>query len=267
MTGRTHKLSGKLMASLMFVGLSSEKLITGISYLMGHDFSEITAKITTGTYWLDVFESIAILVLLRIIAKAASVIPDYDQKADSMPNKDSLLAKFFNKLLGILGAHHRSRHTHSIDLSLIFCAGIVFVSAYFTGSTSVTTVLAGGIACGILSHIVADMFNGTGVHITFLSKKMVSFVPKRVNTPLLLLLGVTMMGVGTFVVLATHYSLAGLILCSISSLLGAIFVGFAICCRGMRFNTGGQWEDIFYKVTNVIDVITTTVAFLICFII
>lgn len=277
MTGHTHKLCGKFLASVAFVGISVDTVLDKFNSvaqsiessfddtLFGSSAKSALQPYFTAEHIEAIVRSIVALMMLRIVAKAASVVPDYDQKAEGMPDKHNTTAKLINFLLTITGAHHRSRHTHSLDLTLIFSAVIVYFSIRCTGVNSVITLFAIGVASGLMSHIVADMFNNTGVWPTFWSRKKVAFVPKQVNSLLLGTLGLGLMIASGWVAffIATDVMFG---VCIIFCLMGGMLLVIAICCKGMKFNTGNQWEDIFYKAILFVDNIVTFIALLICFV-
>ena len=276
MTGRTHKLCGKLCGSMTFVGLSMnqiynhyEKLVIDISKASNADgfigLELILDKLSTSTYWLTAINCIIMLVLIRIIAQFTSVFPDFDQNADTIPYKEAIPARIINKTLKLFKAHHRSRQTHSIDLTLIFGFAILFGAIQFTGTNSVTTIFAIGLTCGLVSHIISDMFNSTGVYPVFWAPKKIAFVPKKVNSLLLSSVGllIIFMSSGGAVIFKTTLALA---ICIASSLIGGTLIVIAICCRGMTFTTGGQWEEMFYKAIHIADCVVTIIACLACFI-
>lgn len=279
MTGRTHKLSGELLGSITFVGLSLNHLYNQYEtafMAIEHsiyasildvqiDKANVFSTLLTQTYWSKVINSIVFLILLRMIAKFTSVFPDFDQTADTMPYKESLLAKLFNRTLHLLGAHHRSRHTHSIDLTLLLCSILLLVSIKITSIASIATLFVIGLTCGLVSHIIADMFNSTGVWPVFWARRKIAFVPKKVNSLLLGTLGLAVMIISaiTAVILASPIAFGVCIACGLG---GGTLVVIAICCNGMTFTTGGQWEEMFYKAINIVDKIVTCIAFITCFI-
>lgn len=265
MTGRTHKLSGKVIASLLFIALNFEPLLTTLKlFLVQNDFT-VLKVMNFKTEWQTILTAFAMLLMLRMTSKVTSPLPDLDQQPQSIPYKDSLLAKVLNKVLLALNQHHRSHATHTISITIVQCAVLAILSLSFFSKTSLITVLLLGYTCGISSHILADMFNGTGVYLFFLSKRKVAFVPKKVNSLKLIIISLFMSLLGVAILIVPEILFwrgFGIILI----LIACSVFGVAVCCKGMTFTTGGQWENIFYKVVNVLDVAATTLACIICFI-
>lgn len=265
MTGRTHKLSGKVIASLAFISLNFETLL--VTLKSGLLQSNLTVlKITNfKTEWKTVLTALAMLLMLRTFSKVTSVLPDLDQQSQAIPYKDNLIARFVNKILLALNQHHRSHATHTISTTVVISVILAILSLSYFSKTSLVTVVTLGYACGIVSHILADMFNGTGVYPFLFSKKKVAFVPRKVNSFKLIIISLSMLLV-SIITLILPQLIAWRGVGIVVILIACSLFGVAVCCRGMTFKTGGQWENIFYKVVNVLDVAATTLACMICFI-
>ena len=263
MTGPTHKLSGKVVGSVAFVALNFDPLLdTVYSYMSDGTLGAVKVFDIKNT-WRAIISALAVLIILRTFSKVTSVLNDLDQQPQSIPYKESIVARLFNRLLLALGQHHRSRLTHTIDIGLLWSVGLLVGGLQFFDWQSPVMLLIIGYVCGFSSHIIADMFNGTGVYLTIFSKKHVAFVPKKVNSLKLTLVGLLLLAVGVAGVAIPAISCAGMSIVLI--IIACSLFGTAICCKGMTFTTGGKWEDIFYKVVNVVDVAVTTLACIICF--
>lgn len=265
MTGRTHKLSGKVIASLAFISLNFEPLVNILRTGLAEDSLSVLKIVNVKTEWKAILTSLALLIMLRTFSKITSVLPDLDQQSQSIPYKDNILARLINKILLTLHQHHRSHLTHTITLTLIVSTALVLLSLCYFPVTSLISVIAIGYVCGITSHILADMFNGTGVYLFLFSKKKVAFVPRKVNSFKLIIASLATVLVSVILLILPQladYRGVGIVLI----LIACSLFGVAACCKGMTFTTGGQWENIFYKVVNVLDVAATTLACIICFI-
>lgn len=265
MTGETHRLCGKTAASAVFIGLNAEPFIE--LYKTGFDLESLKAiKVLHITdTWTTIVTSLAILLTLRIFARMTSVLNDLDQQPGAIPYKGNKLAKICNSILQILGQHHRSHATHTIFIQIAVSALLIFVGLKFFERTSIVVLVIFGFICGTASHIIADMFNGVGVYILPICKKKAALVPKKINSAALKVIG-TFLVVLSIVGYLTSYIDVELYALVIISLVGLFLIYIGIKFKNMRFNTGNQWENIFFKLTNILDNVLTTLAWLICFI-
>lgn len=123
------------------------------------------------------------LPILISTAKYGALFPDLDQGAKDK----SIINLFIYKIIILTGGKHRSRHTHSVDITLL----AVMISLnlpnalYEAGKITiinkeVMTLLLVGFTSGWVSHIIADMLTSDGVYfLSFLNKK-IALVPKRI---------------------------------------------------------------------------------------
>ena len=264
MTGRTHKLGGKVAGSVAFVAINFNSLYSTLSNGINKESLSVLKAWNIKDTWQSILSAFAILMILRAFSKITSVLSDLDQQSNAIPYKDSLLALLLNKILLALGQHHRSRLTHTLLISLVVSAALIIGGLQFFTWDSPLMLVVMRYVCGIMSHKIEDMFNGTGIYLLPFSKKTVAFVPKKVHSGRLVIISLILAaaGVGCMFVPNIPVHILGVILIIIACSL----LGMAICCRGMTFTTGGDWENIFYKVVDVLDIVVTTIAILVCFI-
>ncbi|GHU56142.1 hypothetical protein AGMMS49975_18950 [Clostridia bacterium] len=125
-------------------------------------------------------------------AMLGGVAPDLDVPWENVPEKNPI--KFvLNKLIYLAGDGHRSRLTHSIDLTILMCAAFVFserildiIKGYtdvaLTQSTlDIAALILLGFISGWVSHILADMATSAGVRLVFWGNTKVRFFPKKIG--------------------------------------------------------------------------------------
>ena len=215
--------------------------------------------------------SLASLCLFILSARLGGAFPDWDQVWGSVPYK-GFAAFITNKIIHATGGKHRSRHTHSIDISIIVCVALMYLSFKTFGAQSFIFVLAAGFASGWISHLVADGFTHDGIYLSFLSKRRnIRFVPKQIKCGSVVVMSVIVTSVSYVYNFAVNYSdavkssvdkifaealhnsIPNIIFC-----LVAIVVG--IRYNGMRFKTGEEWEGIFRKFMLVLSFVTGAMA-------
>lgn len=158
MLGRTHRAGGTFAMLLTFTIMKHKGLL----------LPEVNDLVQLG--------------IMYPICSWASIAPDLDHGADSIPDKDPV-SILINKLLKLSGAKHRSWQTHS----LLVTGGFLFIlymlinmySKYSGGQSidwMILRLLLIGFSVGVLSHLILDMFSTAGVHI-WPGFKM-RFVPK-----------------------------------------------------------------------------------------
>lgn len=196
MTGKTHKRWGVCGVYIVFALL----LWFGFEFVdFGLGYGGVRGAMV----------GVLHLALMVCASHVGSVFPDYDHDKSSI-SEYTLVAAVVSNLCKLFHDGHRSRLTHSWDISLLFCGG-TFVCAYFltNGFTEYAPelwiVALGGFWIGYLWHLLMDMMNGVGVYFSVFSKHKVAFVPRKFF--------------------------------------------------GLKFVTGGAWEEFCYKVGRVIDVI------------
>lgn len=265
MTGETHRLCGKMVASASFIGLNVGPVID--LYKSGFEAQsllETKAWHITET-WPVIATALISLLTLRMFARMTSVLNDLDQQPKAIPYKGNWLARMLNKLLQKTGQHHRSHATHTVFTQIAISVLLAYTSIKFFGNNSVVTIAAFGFICGTASHIFADMFNGVGVYLLPIYKKKVAFVPRKVNHVLLkaissLLISISIGCYAVPMIIIPTYILI------IVLLIGLFLFYFGIKYKNMVFNTGNQWEEIFFKLIGLLDRFLTALACLICFI-
>lgn len=126
------------------------------------------------------------LIITIQFSKAGALFPDVDHHWNSVKEKTAV-NWVINKIIHLTGGKHRSWQTHSIDIVTVFCilcfiAPDYLLSKGFIGAVDkeiLSTVMI-GFALGWVSHILADMLNGTGVRLFCWRRKMIAFVPKAI---------------------------------------------------------------------------------------
>ena len=125
------------------------------------------------------------LIIIIQFSKVGALFPDVDHNWQNVKEKTAV-NWVINKIIHITGGKHRSWQTHSIDITAGFCFLSAFLPEYLLtqGSINVVdkeilSVVMVGFSLGWVSHILADMLNGTGVRLVCWNKKHVAFVPKQ----------------------------------------------------------------------------------------
>ena len=160
MTGKTHRRFSICFAYIMII------------LLYEFNLSEVN-------YYL----SIPIVIL---IAQWGAKMPDFDHEWQNVGYKTTF-SRIINILIHITGGKHRSWQTHSLDIWTWFTllSYILPIRLYNLGKLSkvneeIALLVLLSVSTGWLSHLFADMLNGTGIRLVFFSKKTIAFVPKKI---------------------------------------------------------------------------------------
>ena len=123
------------------------------------------------------------LIITIQFSKLGGLFPDVDHHWQNVKDKNAV-NWVINKLIHITGGKHRSWQTHSIDITILytilsFILPNMLLEKQIIGAVDkeILGVIMVGFALGWLSHIIADMLNGTGVRLVCWNKKHVALVP------------------------------------------------------------------------------------------
>lgn len=146
MLGKTHVLGGTVASLALFCGMQKYgMLIEGVPELL-----QLGVILPYGIW--------------------TSTLPDYDQDKESRAEANPinlLIQKFFR----ILGTPHRGFASHVAPVLITLVVLKVFCNTSSIGGALLTLIMQGCFA-GLFSHLVLDMFNGSGV-----TKYHLRFVP------------------------------------------------------------------------------------------
>lgn len=120
-------------------------------------------------------------------SKMGALLPDVDHDWEYV--KEKTVPNFiFNKLIHLTGGKHRSRHTHSVDITVIINI-IAWVLPKYLFEINVLTnevdmvllsTMLVGLGMGLISHIICDALNGVGVYLFCWGKWKVSLLPTKI---------------------------------------------------------------------------------------
>ncbi len=159
MTGKTHRRFSVSFAYILII------------LLYEYNISEVNYYLT--------------IPIVLLIAQWGAKMPDFDHEWQNVGYKTTF-SRIINILIHITGGKHRSWQTHSLDIwtwySLL--AYILPIRSYNLGKLSkvneeIAILIFLSISAGWLSHLFADMLNGTGIRLFCFSKKTIAFVPKK----------------------------------------------------------------------------------------
>jgi inner membrane protein len=174
MTGKVHKAAG------IVFGVAS---IVVVSYF-GDEHLAITYNETLST---EIIEGIKFgdVVKNTIIVLASwfgSILPDIDHPTSTISKKFTLLSIPYRILQFIFGKFKSTKHFvghRGITHSLLFLSIPIIIGLFFVTNEWIVVGLF-GLSVGILSHLVMDMFNPTGVPLLLpLSKHKFRLLPKK----------------------------------------------------------------------------------------
>lgn len=120
--------------------------------------------------------------VLLMASRYGAVLPDIDHHWGSVPDKTTP-NRILNGFIRLTGGKHRSWHTHSWDIYLVFLL-IVILFPYSAleplgvPTVSVLSLLLYGVLLGWGSHLFADMLTPAGVRLFCWSKFKLRLVPK-----------------------------------------------------------------------------------------
>lgn len=110
-----------------------------------------------------------------VSAKIGSEFPDYDWEYSKLYKK-TLGAFIISKLIQKTGGKHRSRHTHSLDISLLSFVFVNLILRYVSNigisffDIQLLSLILYGICLGWVSHVVCDMFTYNKVRLFLVFK-------------------------------------------------------------------------------------------------
>lgn len=125
--------------------------------------------------------------IVMAISKYGALFPDIDHEWKNVGNK-TVLNRVLNFLIRHTGGKHRSRHTHSLDICLIFTilscilpkhlCDIGYISSI---NREVMILISISFASGWISHLFSDLLTIGGIRILFWQRKVVKIVPKQIG--------------------------------------------------------------------------------------
>lgn len=109
----------------------------------------------------------ALYILLLIISSKSSMLgvnfPDYDQSNINLCPSRDFFGKIVFGIIHLLGARHRSWHTHSFDFPLI----LLFGANYFLPQDNIIDILflilVSGFCFGYITHLMFDIISEGGI--------------------------------------------------------------------------------------------------------
>ncbi|MEM4385402.1 MAG: metal-dependent hydrolase [Candidatus Anstonellales archaeon] len=126
------------------------------------------------------------LVLVVEFSKFGALFPDIDHEWKNVKYKN-VITLILNKLIHLTGGKHRSRHTHSLDITIISCYLLYNLSGYLYRhryidiiNKEIVYLMCVGFISGWISHIFSDMLTSAGVYVSVLCGRKVAFVPKGI---------------------------------------------------------------------------------------
>lgn len=166
MKGPTHRRCSVLVVSIVLMAMYSMGILT------------IELNKQQINYYM------AVIIALNL-AKVGAKFPDWDHEWEFIGDK-SAVSRVVNILIHITGGKHRSRHTHSIDITLIATIACIIVPNKMLEAGLISAVnkevmyiLGMSFMSGWVSHLIADMLNGVGVYLFCWGKWKVAFVPRK----------------------------------------------------------------------------------------
>lgn len=197
------------------------------------------------------------LVIMLLCSPIGADFPDWDRGYKQLGTKN-LITWLISGLIHLTGGRHRSRHTHSLDIcivsyviiSLIWSANLINVKEV---DLVVVATMINGFYAGWLSHLFADALTSDGIYIFFWCKKRVGFVPKKLNGFVVVVVGLLgIIGGALLFTINQKYLAVGAWAVSVASFIIAVVAG------GLRFNTGGDWENAVGKIVTKVNYVIGT---------
>lgn len=118
-------------------------------------------------------------------SQKGALFPDIDHHWNSVADK-TMINRVINFLIRVTGGVHRSRHTHSIDLHILFGALFYYVPNYLLSNGYITevnyaiaSVLLFSFWLGVGSHLFADMLTRSGVYLSCLLNIKIRLIPNK----------------------------------------------------------------------------------------
>lgn len=227
-----------------------------MTYKTHREFSVSFVIIANALIWklgiIDINYYISLIVLI-LFGKQGALFPDVDHIWRNVKEK-TILNKVINTIIHITKGVHRSWQTHSWDIWFMTFVGSIFASErYLIGNDRIVMILVIiGFWAGWFSHLFSDMLSSDGVRLFCWSKKTkIKLVPKQANLVKNIAVSIVIIGISVVTFLVRLYDLI-----SISILiLGLVYLGFSIRIKNMKFNTGGEWEELVYKMIYTLNIV------------
>lgn len=159
MTGNTHK-QYSVLASLVAILFIYSTGLTEINYYLA-------------------------IIILLCTSKFGARFPDLDHEWRYVKDK-TVVNWVINKIIHLTGGKHRSRHTHSLDIAMVFAIFAYYTPLYLYNNykislvnKEVATLILMGFCAGWLSHLFSDMLTPAGVRVFCFNNKKVALVPSQ----------------------------------------------------------------------------------------
>lgn len=227
-----------------------------MTYKTHREFSVSFVIIANALMWklgiLDINYYISLIVLI-LFGKQGALFPDVDHIWRNVKEK-TILNKVINTIIHITKGTHRSWQTHSIDIWVISLIGSILASYnYLNGNNrTVMTLVIIGFWAGWFSHLFSDMLSSDGIRLFCWSKKIkLKLVPKQAKLIKNIIVSIIMISISIITFLVRLHDVI-----SVSILIiGLVYLGFSIRIKNMKFNTGGEWENIVYRMIYTLNVV------------
>lgn len=193
------------------------------------------------------------LVVILLFGKQGALFPDVDHIWRNVKEK-TIINRVLNTIIHLTGGVHRSWQTHSWDIWLLSLIGSTYLSILFLSDLdrTIMIIIIIGFWSGWFSHLFSDMLSSGGVRILcWLKKSTVSLVPKQVNLVKNIIASLFIIGISVISFIVRLYDVISISI----MILGVVYLCFSIRIKNMKFNTGGEWEELVYKMIYMINIV------------
>lgn len=193
------------------------------------------------------------LVVILLFGKQGALFPDVDHIWRNVKEK-TIINRVLNTIIHLTGGVHRSWQTHSWDIWLLSLIGSTYLSILFLSDLdrTIMIIIIIGFWSGWFSHLFSDMLSSGGVRILcWLKKSTVSLVPKQANLVKNIIASLFIIGISVISFIVRLYDVISISI----MILGVVYLCFSIRIKNMKFNTGGEWEELVYKMIYMINIV------------
>lgn len=192
------------------------------------------------------------LIVLILFGKQGALFPDVDHTWRNVKEK-TILNRVINLLIHITGGRHRSWQTHSWDIWLYsFIISIYITFRFLNGlDKTVMILIIFGFWSGWFSHLFSDMLSSGGVRIFCFWKKTISIVPKQANLVKNIVVSLLFIVISVITYLCRIEDVISMSIL----IIGIVGLIFSLYIKNIKFNTGGEWESIVYKLIYALNIV------------
>lgn len=203
-----------------------------------------------------------IVIIMLMTSKVGALFPDIDHHWGSVKEKN-LIVFILNKIIIKTGGKHRSKHTHSLDVFILYTVSIIVLLNKLNDTLILSEIeyvifkiLHISFCVGWASHLFSDMLTSGKIWLSCFLNIKIGLVPRKMKKTNMILLAVLIstLGIASAIYLSTIIITSILLLFALLLLITAFVLGDCI------FNTGDKWENYVYKMCRLSNTILEAIA-------